>query len=48
MGRPVIHFEITGSDAARLRGYYGELFGWGTRSTLCSRLRPWLTQVKSP
>ena len=28
MGQPVVHFEITGSDPARLRGYYGELFGW--------------------
>ena len=28
MGNPVVHFEITGSDPARLRDYYGELFGW--------------------
>ncbi|MEV1178675.1 VOC family protein [Nonomuraea sp. NPDC049784] len=28
MGRPVVHFEIIGSDPERLRGYYGELFGW--------------------
>jgi len=28
MGRPVVHFEIIGNDPARLRGYYGELFGW--------------------
>ncbi|WP_410573512.1 VOC family protein [Amycolatopsis sp. cmx-4-61] len=28
MGRPVVHFEIIGTDPARLRGYYGELFGW--------------------
>ncbi|MEV4625967.1 VOC family protein [Micromonospora sp. NPDC049523] len=28
MGRPVVHFEIIGEDPARLRGYYGELFGW--------------------
>jgi uncharacterized protein len=28
MGQPVIHFEVTGSDAAKLRSYYGELFGW--------------------
>src|SRR5262249_7518060 len=28
MGQPVVHFEIIGSDPARLRGYYGELFGW--------------------
>ncbi|MEW2355370.1 VOC family protein [Spirillospora sp. NPDC029432] len=29
MGRPVVHFEIIGTDTARLRGFYGELFGWG-------------------
>jgi predicted enzyme related to lactoylglutathione lyase len=28
MERPVVHFEIIGSDPARLRGYYGDLFGW--------------------
>jgi predicted enzyme related to lactoylglutathione lyase len=28
MGRSVVHFEIIGSDPAKLRGYYGELFGW--------------------
>jgi uncharacterized protein len=28
MGRPVVHFEIIGSDPTRLRGYYGDLFGW--------------------
>lgn len=28
MGRPVVHFEIIGRDPARLRRYYGELFGW--------------------
>ncbi|MCI2421056.1 glyoxalase [Saccharopolyspora sp. K220] len=28
MGWPVVHFEIIGSDPAKLRGYYGELFGW--------------------
>ncbi|WP_329050877.1 VOC family protein [Amycolatopsis sp. NBC_01488] len=28
MGNPVVHFEIIGTDPARLRGYYGELFGW--------------------
>ncbi|WIV57625.1 VOC family protein [Amycolatopsis nalaikhensis] len=28
MSRPVVHFEIIGTDPARLRGYYGELFGW--------------------
>lgn len=25
---PVVHFEIIGTDPARLRRYYGELFGW--------------------
>jgi predicted enzyme related to lactoylglutathione lyase len=24
----VVHFEIIGTNPARLRGYYGELFGW--------------------
>jgi uncharacterized protein len=28
MGRAVVHFEIIGNDPARLRAYYGELFGW--------------------
>lgn len=28
MGNPVVHFEIIGTDPARLREYYGELFGW--------------------
>ncbi len=28
MGLPVVHFEIIGKDPVRLRGYYGELFGW--------------------
>jgi predicted enzyme related to lactoylglutathione lyase len=28
MGRAVVHFEVIGSDPARLRRYYGELFGW--------------------
>ena len=28
MGRPVVHFEVVGQDAAKLQGYYGELFGW--------------------
>lgn len=28
MGHPVVHFEIVGTDPSRLRGYYGELFGW--------------------
>jgi uncharacterized protein len=28
MGRPVVHFEIIGADPEKLRGYYGDLFGW--------------------
>jgi uncharacterized protein len=28
MGQPVVHFEIIGKDADRLKGYYAALFGW--------------------
>jgi predicted enzyme related to lactoylglutathione lyase len=28
MAQPVVHFEIIGNDPEKLRGYYGELFGW--------------------
>jgi predicted enzyme related to lactoylglutathione lyase len=28
MGRPVVHFEVIGTDGERLRGYYADLFGW--------------------
>ncbi|MGH9213248.1 MAG: VOC family protein [Acidimicrobiales bacterium] len=28
MGQPVVHFEIIGNDPAKLRRYYGDLFGW--------------------
>ena len=28
MGQPVVHFEIIGNDAEKLRDYYSELFGW--------------------
>lgn len=28
MGQPVVHFEIIGADPAKLRTYYGALFGW--------------------
>jgi predicted enzyme related to lactoylglutathione lyase len=28
MGQPVVHFEIVGTDPEKLRGYYGDLFGW--------------------
>ena len=28
MARPVVHFEITGTDPEQLQRYYAELFGW--------------------
>jgi predicted enzyme related to lactoylglutathione lyase len=28
VGQPVVHFEIIGRDPAKLRSYYGDLFGW--------------------
>jgi predicted enzyme related to lactoylglutathione lyase len=28
MGQAVVHFEIIGTDATRLQGYYSSLFGW--------------------
>jgi predicted enzyme related to lactoylglutathione lyase len=28
MGQPVIHFEVIGTEPAKLRAYYAELFGW--------------------
>jgi predicted enzyme related to lactoylglutathione lyase len=28
MGQPVVHFEIIGNDAEKLRSYYSDLFGW--------------------
>jgi uncharacterized protein len=28
MGQPVVHFEIVGQDAKKLRSYYSDLFGW--------------------
>ena len=28
MGQPVVHFEVMGKDADKLRSYFGELFGW--------------------
>ena len=28
MGQPVVPFEIIGKDPAKLREYFGELFGW--------------------
>jgi predicted enzyme related to lactoylglutathione lyase len=29
VGQPVVHFEIIGTEPAKLRSYYGALFGWG-------------------
>jgi hypothetical protein len=28
MGQPVVHVEVIGKDAGKLREYYSELFGW--------------------
>ncbi|MFI5695175.1 VOC family protein [Kribbella sp. NPDC051586] len=28
MPNPAVHFEITGTDPARLHAYYADLFGW--------------------
>jgi uncharacterized protein len=28
MGQPVVHFEVLAKDAAKLQGYYADLFGW--------------------
>lgn len=28
MGAPIVHFEIIGKDAAQLKQFYSELFGW--------------------
>ena len=28
MGQPVVHFEITGRDGAKLQSFYSDLFGW--------------------
>jgi uncharacterized protein len=33
MANPVVFFEITGSDGAGLRAFYGELFGWEFRDS---------------
>jgi len=32
MQHPVVWFEVTGTDPARLRAFYGELFGWSIAS----------------
>jgi uncharacterized protein len=31
MANPVVHFEIIGKDASRLRSYYRDLFGWNAK-----------------
>jgi uncharacterized protein len=31
MGKPVVHFEVVGSDGAALRRFYGELFDWNSQ-----------------
>jgi predicted enzyme related to lactoylglutathione lyase len=28
MGQPVVHFEVVGTDGAKLQRYYADLFGW--------------------
>jgi predicted enzyme related to lactoylglutathione lyase len=33
MPNPVVHFEIIGPDPVRLRGFFGELFGWSYEHT---------------
>ena len=33
MPQPVVHFEVIGKDPARLRNYFGELFGRNIRLT---------------
>ena len=32
MGQPVVHFEIIGKDAEKLRRYYSDLFAWEVES----------------
>ena len=32
MGGAVVHFEIMGQDAGKLRAFYGELFGWSVNT----------------
>jgi predicted enzyme related to lactoylglutathione lyase len=28
MAQPVVHFEVVGQDPNKLRGFFGQLFGW--------------------
>jgi hypothetical protein len=37
MPDPVVHFEITGSAPARLRAFFGDLFGWEYERTPVAR-----------
>jgi len=32
MGRPVVHFEVIGSDGGKLQRYYAELFDWNVEA----------------
>jgi hypothetical protein len=32
MGGAVVHFEIMGQDAEKLRAFYGQLFGWSVNA----------------
>jgi predicted enzyme related to lactoylglutathione lyase len=32
MGRPVVHFEVVGSDGEKLQSYYAELFDWNVNA----------------
>ena len=37
MAQPVVHFEIIGKEPAKLRSYFGELFGWEAWRDLAGR-----------
>jgi predicted enzyme related to lactoylglutathione lyase len=32
MPDPVVHFEVTGKDVAKLRKFYADIFGWKTNT----------------
>ncbi len=32
MANPVVHFEVTGKDAAKLHKFYGGVFGWNIQA----------------
>jgi len=42
MGQPVVHFEIEGLDGAKLRAFYGDLFGWETDAAIGEGAGYWL------